>query len=79
MQRLFDVLVANGATGLNGWTLTRATAISTNGRWVVGYGTNPAGEEEAFLADIAPVPLPAAAWLFASAFGVILAVHNRQS
>jgi probable HAF family extracellular repeat protein len=68
MQRLFDVLVAGGATGLEGWRLFEANAISADGKWIVGTG-NRGGNDEAFLAYIAPVPVPAAAWLFASALG----------
>ena len=33
---------------LDGWTLTKATAISSNGRYIVGYGTNPSGQIDAF-------------------------------
>jgi probable HAF family extracellular repeat protein len=54
MERLEDVLAANGVTGLAGWSLESARAISADGQWVVGSGINPAGEEEAFLADISP-------------------------
>ena len=55
MQRLIDVLVANGATGLDGWILTDAQAVSADGRWVVG-SCNPPGSfvSEPFLAFIAP-------------------------
>lgn len=55
MRRLFDVLVEQGATGLSGWTLKEATGISADGNWVVGYGVNPNGLGEAFLANIAPL------------------------
>ena len=55
MQRLIDVLVANGATGLDGWILEEAEAVSADGNWVVGYGTPPDSyANEAFLAFIAP-------------------------
>jgi hypothetical protein len=64
IERLFDVLVANGATGLTGWTLQRATGISADGNWVVGYGLGP-NRTEAFLANVAPVPAPSALWLLA--------------
>ena len=33
---------------LDGWTLTKATSISSNGRYIVGYGTNPSGQTDAF-------------------------------
>jgi probable HAF family extracellular repeat protein len=71
IQRLFEVLVANGATGLNGWTLEYAFDISSDGKWVVGYGINPNGSPEAFLADISSVPIPAAVWLFGTAVGLM--------
>ena len=41
MKRLIDVLVANGATGLNGWLLADATAVSADGKWVVGSAQAP--------------------------------------
>lgn len=52
MQPLMDVLAAGGATGLTGWTFQSAQAVSANGHWVAGYGINPAGQTEAFLANI---------------------------
>jgi len=51
MQRLVDVLVVNGATGLSGWGRLSARGISANGHWVVGGGINPSGDGEAFLAN----------------------------
>jgi len=52
MQRLHDVLIARGATDLNGWVLKKANDISADGRWIVGDGINPSGFQEAFLANI---------------------------
>ena len=57
-------LYSNGAmTDLNtlvdqgsGWTLLMGNAINDSGQ-IVGYGTNPAGREEAFL--LTPIPEPA--------------------
>ncbi len=51
---LTNVLVANGATGLAGWTLIEATGISADGKWVAGWGINPNGFNEAFRANITP-------------------------
>ena len=52
MQRLRDVLIAKGVTGLDNWELREATSISADGQWVVGDGINPSGDREAFLANI---------------------------
>ena len=41
MQRLFDVLMAAGATGLTGRQLYTAQGISADGRWIVGYASGP--------------------------------------
>jgi uncharacterized membrane protein len=49
---LTSVLVANGATGLDGWTLAWANGISSDGHSIVGYGTHPSGETEAWLAHL---------------------------
>jgi hypothetical protein len=46
------VLIAKGVTGLDNWVLSEALSISANGEWVVGYGINPAGLAEGFLANI---------------------------
>ena len=55
MQRLIDVLVASGATGLDGWILTEAQDVSADGQWVVGSGKPPGSfATESFLAFIAP-------------------------
>lgn len=51
LQRVADLLVANGAAGLEGWWLWEALGVSGDGQWVVGYGENPAGQTEAFLAN----------------------------
>ena len=68
MQRLLDVLVAQGATGLTGWKLTDARSISGDGTVIVGYGLDPLGQTQAFMAVIPPPPSLA---LFGSALGVM--------
>ncbi len=78
MRRLLDVLAENGATGLSGWKLDEATAISVDGKWVVGRASNAAGHSQAFLAsiDMQVVPLPAAFWLFGGALATIGALRR---
>jgi probable HAF family extracellular repeat protein len=44
---------------LAGWNLSEATAISDDGRIITGYGRNPSGDFEYWVADLgAPVPEP---------------------
>jgi probable HAF family extracellular repeat protein len=71
MQSLLDVLVSHGVTGLTGWNLYEATAISPDGRWIIGVGQNPQYLTEAFLVELSPVPLPGAMWLFGAAIGLM--------
>ncbi len=47
-QRLAKYL-ATKSIDTKGWILNSAQGISADGRRIVGYGTNPEGEEEAFL------------------------------
>jgi uncharacterized membrane protein len=56
MRSLRDVLVNNFGLGasLTGWTLTSANDISADGQFIVGTGTNPSGNTEAWLARLAP-------------------------
>ncbi len=62
MRNLRDTLVNNLGMDLTGWTLTRANGISDDGLTVVGYGTNPSGDTEGWIATI---PEPATLWLLA--------------
>jgi probable HAF family extracellular repeat protein len=76
MRNLRDLLIANGATGLTGWTLTQATAVSADGRTIVGYGRNPAGNTEAWIATV-PEPSPLLLWAGVAAAGVV--VRRRRA
>jgi len=50
MRILQDVLMADYGLDLSGWSLTYASGISDDGTTVVGWGTNPSGSEEAWIA-----------------------------
>lgn len=60
MRRLWDVLAGQGVDpSADGWSiLTQASSVSSDGRYVVGFGTRD-DHTEAFLADLGPVPDPA--------------------
>lgn len=77
MQSLQDALLFNGVTAVTGWQLQQARAISEDGSTIVGFGINPAGQREAFLATLAPVPVPAAVWLFGSALMGLLGFKRK--
>lgn len=77
IESLLDVLISYGATGLDGWLLGSVSAISADGNWVVGTGVNPDGRTESFLANISPIPIPAAVWLFASSLGIVGLLRRR--
>ncbi len=53
MRSVEDILSPSVGAALNGWTLTNAKGISADGRTIVGDGTNPAGNSEAWLAYMA--------------------------
>ncbi len=52
MQSVPDLLANSFGLDLTGWTLTRATGVSADGRTLVGQGTNPSGDSEAWLARV---------------------------
>jgi|JI10StandDraft_1071094.scaffolds.fasta_scaffold34683_2 probable HAF family extracellular repeat protein len=54
-QSLHALLFGLGVD-VTGWFLTEATGVSADGRSIVGYGINPSGATEAFLAYI-PEPI----------------------
>jgi hypothetical protein len=47
-------LLAEVGLDLSGWTLEEATDVSDDGRTIVGYGQNPEGLTEAWLARLPP-------------------------
>ena len=55
-QRLLDVLIANGATGLEGWTLQNANAVSADGHWVAGTAIGSDHHTQAYVANITAGP-----------------------
>jgi len=55
LRNLKDVLVNDFGLDLTGWTLIDANDISADGLTIVGYGTNPDGNFEAWRA-VVPVP-----------------------
>ena len=54
MRRLSDVLSTQSglAAALTGWTLIVATGISGDGLTISGYGINPSGDREAWIAQL---------------------------
>lgn len=63
MRSLRDLLVREHGLDLAGWTLLEATAVSDDGRTIAGYGRNPDGRTEAWIARLPPAgerPPPAA-------------------
>jgi probable HAF family extracellular repeat protein len=58
MQRLRDVLIEQGATGLTGWNLFEATGVSADGLTIVGSALNPSFQQQAFVARLVAVPEP---------------------
>ena len=74
MQNLRDLLLADGIAELDGWTLLNATGISGDGRTIVGYGVNPDGNTEAWIATI---PELHSLLLLATAIG-LLVIRYRE-
>lgn len=54
IANLKTVLQTEFHLDLGGWTLTRATAITPTGTAIVGYGTNPSGQTQAWIVRFAP-------------------------
>lgn len=57
MRHIQDVLTNDLGLNLTGWTLISAASVSANGQVVAGYGTNPSGQTEGWVANLAPPSL----------------------
>jgi probable HAF family extracellular repeat protein len=72
MQDLKNLLMILYGLNLDGWSLSEAYDISADGKTIVGYGINPLGQKEGWVANLTPVPLPSAIWLFGSGLAGII-------
>lgn len=52
MKDLKTWLIEKGVTGLANWTLQNASGVSADGTTIIGYGINPSGQTEAWVAKI---------------------------
>ena len=52
MRSLSEVLTVDFGVDLTGWQLVEACAVSADGLTIVGYGYNPDGYPEAWIATI---------------------------
>jgi probable HAF family extracellular repeat protein len=57
IRNLHTVLANDYGLNLAGWQLSAARAITPDGSTIVGYGINPAGKTESWIADITPPSL----------------------
>ncbi len=55
MSALKSVLEIELGLDLTGWTLIQASAVSEDGLKIAGWGTNPGGQKEAWVADLTTI------------------------
>jgi hypothetical protein len=76
MVNLKDYLIAHGVADVVEWTNLGASGVSADGRTIVGTGTNPMGQTEAW---IVTVPEPSAVALAIPAILVVLLCRQIRS
>jgi probable HAF family extracellular repeat protein len=75
MQSLLTVLENDYGLDLTGWTLAEARGISDDGFSIVGYGTNPSGFTEGWIATI---PEPSTVSLLGFGLAGIAVIRRRS-
>ena len=79
MQNLRDLLIAGGVTSVTNWHLASATGVSADGHTFVGYGVNPTGDSEAWIATIPDiVPEPSGIVLALFGFAPLVSCGRRR-
>ncbi|MBC7817775.1 MAG: hypothetical protein IAG10_12860 [Planctomycetaceae bacterium] len=73
MRNLKKVLIKDFGFAIGGWTFEEATAISADGMTMTGFGINPQGQREAWVAHV-PVP---GAWPVLALCGLIGSRRRR--
>jgi uncharacterized membrane protein len=76
MRSIRDVLVDDYGLSLDGWVLHQAVDISDDGCVIVGFGHNPDGNTEAWIAII---PEPSTALLLACGLAGLAAIRRRRA
>lgn len=79
MRNLAGVLATAGVD-LTGWTLDYAHGISSDGRTIVGSGTNPDGYTEAWAASLGAIPEPSSflVWTVIGVLGIGCGRYRRR-
>ena len=75
MRAIAQLLVDELGLDLTGWKLTRATDISADGSVIVGWGANPNGESESW---IAVIPEPSTGWLVAAGLAGLTCLRRAR-
>jgi probable HAF family extracellular repeat protein len=77
-QNLLELLLANGASIPDGWRGIQPTALSFDGTWATGAAfIDEDANQEAFLANLTVVPIPAGGWLVVPLLGVLVGARRR--
>ncbi|MEM6256679.1 MAG: PEP-CTERM sorting domain-containing protein [Planctomycetota bacterium] len=79
LTNLQSVLENEYGLDLTGWTLQSATAISDDGRHIVGYGINPDGDTEGWIVrDFHIIPEPTSGALLLALAGFTAGLRRRR-
>jgi probable HAF family extracellular repeat protein len=77
-MRLVEDVLTDAGLDMTGWQLNYARGVSDDGNTIVGWGTNPDGQQEGWIARLAASPVPEPSTFVLASLGLSFIAMRRK-